>query len=84
MKLLTEATVNPLSVTATWLSSAPAGTVGVVTVGVVTVGVVVGRGVEETLVMVVDDGDRVDEIGVALVIVVVGIGIATHSPCMFS
>ena len=53
MKLLTEATVNPLSVTATWLSSAPAGTVGVVTVGVVTVGVVVGRGVEETLVMVV-------------------------------
>ena len=31
MKLLTEATVNPLSVTATWLSSAPAGTVGVVT-----------------------------------------------------
>ena len=79
MKLLTEATVNPLSVTATWLSSAPAGTVGVVTVGVV-----VGRGVEETLVMVVDDGDRVDEIGVALVIVVVGIGIATHSPCMFS
>ena len=79
MKLLTEATVNPLSVTATWLSSAPAGTVGVVTVGVV-----VGRGVEETLVMVVYDGDRVDEIGVALVIVVVGIGIATHSPCMFS
>ena len=54
MKLLTEATVNPLSVTATWLSSAPAGTVGVVTVGVV-----VGRGVEETLVMVVYDGDRV-------------------------
>ena len=79
MKLLTEATVNPLSVTATWLRSAPAGTVGVVTVGVV-----VGRAVEETLVIVVDDGDRVNEVGVVLVIEVVGIGSAMHSPCMFS
>ena len=79
IKLLTEATVNPPSVTATWLRPAPAGTVGVVTVGVVG-----GRAVEETLVKVVDDGDRVEEVGVALVIVVVGIGSAMHSPCMFS
>ena len=83
MKLLTEATVNPLSVTATWLRSAPAGTVGVVIVGG-SVGVVVGRAVEETLVIVVDDGDRAEEVGMALVIEVVGIGSAMHSPCMFS
>ena len=74
MKLLTEATVNPLSVTATWLRSAPAGTVGG------SGGVVVGRAVEETLVMVVDDGDRVDEIGVALVIVVVGTAVQCTLP----
>ena len=49
-----------------------------------TVGVVVGRAVEETLVIVVDDGDRVNEVGVVLVIEVVGIGSAMHSPCMFS
>ena len=49
MKLLTVATVNHLSVTATWLRSEPepARTVGVVTVGG-SVGVVEGRAVEET------------------------------------